>query len=203
MKKVSQTITKPQNESKTLSVAETFKGNILLLFFNTRTIFKYGNILTKLWKIKMKLWKITNFDDDLYLFYDYKKWTNFQSPLIITCRWILGLRFSFNISRNFRTEKGLYCIIEVLHHCRIRKFRFQNGNLVAALETACLYLIEMFKNTQNIHWEVFSKAVVLTCNQNHWPQFSNKWFHMRPSKQLVKSAILNFWQLFFWKTHKR
>ena len=70
--------------------------------------------------------------DDPYLSYNFKKLTNFQNPIIIPCRWILDLCFLFNISRDYGTKKDPYCIIEVLHHCRIRKIRFQkwkNGNL--------------------------------------------------------------------------
>ena len=42
--------------------------------------------------------------DDHYLFYNYIKWTNFQAPLIIHCRWILDLCSLLNILRNFKTK---------------------------------------------------------------------------------------------------
>ena len=77
----------------------------------------------------MKKW--INYADP-YLSYNYKKLTNFQSPIIIPCTWILDLCFLFNISRDYGTKKDPYCITEALHHCRIRKIRFQkwkNGNL--------------------------------------------------------------------------
>ena len=63
--------------------------------------------------------------------------------------------------KRFQDKKDPYWIIEVLHYCQVRKFRFQNGNLEAVLEAAYLYLIEMFENSQNIHWKVFSKTVII------------------------------------------
>ena len=92
----------------------------------------------------MKLWKMTNYDD-LYLFYNYKKRTNFQVLLIIPVDEFL----TYIVYSIFQEISGQKKIIEVLHCCHIG-FHFENGDLEAVLEVACLYLIEMFKNSGNI-----------------------------------------------------